>query len=346
MESCRLYKYPHLFIFGLLLLFILLFVSCNNEIDLYGENKNSVVVYGFLDMNAPVQYIRVGKTFLPSIRDQSVQEVAQIADSLYFKNLEVSLIEHPGGKEIFLNLTDTLSKLPGFFQHEKNYLYSTNEKINPDALYKLKIINKETGSVSESSTSIVKNPHLSYPTNVGTRQIAIHPKFPDLHLSFVLGTHARMADAYFEFWVDEFPEYDTTLKETVKLTWYAWEGISLPKNLPTFQSSISGINFYNFFLDQLQKGGLNQDTFYQRRITRADFTLLTWGEEFELYRNSTQNSLSVVQKNSSYTNITPGIGVFSSMNVVIVRDLILNDETIEYFNHNDYPQFKVLRMLR
>jgi hypothetical protein len=345
MNPFRLLTSTVFFISALAWGFLWLFSSCNNEIPLYGENKNKVVVYGFLDVNAPVQYIRVGKTFLPSIPHQTVVDVAQIADSLYFKNVEVSLIEQPGGKEIFLHLTDTLPKLAGYFQHEKNYLYATNEALQPNASYQLKIINKETGVISNSTTNLVKNPYLSYPTTIGSRQIAIHPQFPELHLSFVLGTHAKMADAFFEFWVDEFPEYDTTSKRTVKLTWHAWEGLSLPQNQPTFQNKISGIHFYHFFLDQFNNGVLLRDTFYQRRIVRTDFTLVTWGKDVELYKNANENSLSVVQKIGSYTNITNGLGVFSSKNVTTVKHLILNEETIQFFHHDDYPQFKVLRIL-
>ena len=70
-----------------IILVLLAFSSCENTVDINADWKETIVVYGLLDPNDSVQYIKVNKAFLN--QNTSAYTVAQISDSLYLDSTEV-----------------------------------------------------------------------------------------------------------------------------------------------------------------------------------------------------------------------------------------------------------------
>lgn len=151
--------------------------SCSNEVEVIGVWKDIPVVYGVINDQDSVHYIRVERAYLPP--NQSALEVAQIADSLYFDPNEVDVelyyINKANGDTlpwtrpfVRVNLADEgIIREDGIFQNNPSYAYKTTGITGND--YLLKINNKKTGKVfyartesaRSSNTNLITNPAYS-----------------------------------------------------------------------------------------------------------------------------------------------------------------------------------------
>ena len=136
-----------------IILVLLVFSSCENTVDINAEWKETIVVYGLLDPNDSVQYIKVNKAFLN--QNTSAYTVAQISDSLYLDSTEVSLRQVNTGRVINLIRTNTVKKQPGIFASDVNYLWQTTEKINGNDLYEVTVENPISKQAVTSYTKTV-----------------------------------------------------------------------------------------------------------------------------------------------------------------------------------------------
>lgn len=110
-------------IFFLLILFFS--NSCSNEFDLTADWKDIPIVYGVLQANAPVHYVRVEKAFLdPTI---SPLDLAKEADSLFYEDAIVEIINLDNGNTYTLDKVDAADegfvKDDGIFATTPNYIY-------------------------------------------------------------------------------------------------------------------------------------------------------------------------------------------------------------------------------
>ena len=68
------------------LLLILFFTACNEDVDLYTNGSPVPIVYSLLDPTSDIQYVRIGRSFMESIKRE---EVTQIDLSLAKKILDI-----------------------------------------------------------------------------------------------------------------------------------------------------------------------------------------------------------------------------------------------------------------
>lgn len=111
--------------FLVLPLFIFL-AACSTDFELEAEWRDIPIVYGLLTFSDTAHYIRVEKAFLPDGGD--ARDVAQIADSLYYgDNVTVQLQNLRTGNTVTLQKVDgALEGYPrteGPFATQPNYLY-------------------------------------------------------------------------------------------------------------------------------------------------------------------------------------------------------------------------------
>ena len=105
---------------------MLLSNSCSNEFDITAEPKDIPVVFGILQANAPVHYLRVERAFLdPEI---SPLVLAQDANSLYYDESVIVEIENMDtGQRFRFERVDArdegIDREDGIFATEPNYIY-------------------------------------------------------------------------------------------------------------------------------------------------------------------------------------------------------------------------------
>ena len=147
-----------------------LFAACKPEVDLTGEYKNITVVYGVLNPDDNVQYIKVYKGYLVN---GDARIPAQNLDSIsFYTKIQVLLEEYNSTtnqlfKTIELDTTTSVPINAGDFVNPTRVLYYTAEPINAQNRYKLRIIHKETGKEIYAETPIVSGIRITKPaTNV------------------------------------------------------------------------------------------------------------------------------------------------------------------------------------
>jgi len=147
---------------------LVLFTACE-PFKLNAPYKDVTVVYGILNYQDSIHYVKIYKGFQPEGED-AVFIAAQNPDSIYYydfsKNtsfIDVVLQEFEKDKrtprkDILLDITHDFPRDSGIFCYDKDkIIYYTKEKLNKGKEYKIVITNKLTGKIVEGKTSIVEN---------------------------------------------------------------------------------------------------------------------------------------------------------------------------------------------
>lgn len=127
-----------------LLALVVLFGGCKQDIDLTAEYKNTPIVYGLLNSQDNIHYIRIQKGYLI---DGDAYPAAGVTDSIYYNDsLVVRLIPYQGANTsgqpiIFGKTINTLPKDSGIFANNPNILYSYTGSLDPSKSYKLQVVN-------------------------------------------------------------------------------------------------------------------------------------------------------------------------------------------------------------
>jgi len=105
-----------------------LWQSCSNDFELNADFKDIPIVYGFIDINDEDHYIRIQRAFLDG--ETSAIQIAQIHDSIYYDNIDVSLLVN--GNQSFtleeINGEDVgIFKEEGAFANSPNTLYTISQ---------------------------------------------------------------------------------------------------------------------------------------------------------------------------------------------------------------------------
>ena len=137
-----------------------LFTACKPDFELNASYQDVTVVYGILNHQDSVQYVKIYKGF-QSHQQGGVYIDAQNPDSIHYNvnDIEVVLEEYNKGKfikQMIMTPTNEVVKEDGiFYSGDSRILYKTDEKIKKECSYKIVITNKKTGKVTEGNTPIV-----------------------------------------------------------------------------------------------------------------------------------------------------------------------------------------------
>ena len=327
MQKIKKYLY---FIFISLGLIVL--NSCNEKIELIGDFVETAVVYGLLDQADSLHYIKINRAF---IGPGNALEIAQIADSSYFTNVDATISEYLNG-----NLTrswllrDTIldNKDPNgvFYAPEQKVYYfktmptgfngviqtSTNPQmtsLNPQAIYKIDIvINNGAFSVSGetelvrgiTSAAATQNFNFKFADNPG-EYTSTGITVSSTGNSFVLNTQLNMA----------FYEWEGNTFSEKSFFWKLGEADVLPSSSKIFTAN--GQTFYD-----LMKSNCTENSSISKRTFKGVTIKITGGAE-ELYNFIAVNkpSSGLAQSKPTYTNLTATngkrvIGIFSSRQTV------------------------------
>jgi len=307
---------------GLLPLYVLstLLSSCSTEIDINAPNLNVPIVYCILNTEDTVQYVRVQKTYLV---DQAALEFPPSADSIYFPGEVVIALERwENGtiKEVFdFDIVNDIPKDSGFFPVEKHVVFKTIAHIKPNQTYYLYVYLKDKESVLFAETKTVGNLAVTDPMDLQQRSISLN-----------------MGQNYITRWspVENAGIYQVGVRfnynEEVDGI-VTQHSLDLPQDFTTpitniyyLTREISGSRFFNLIATALKPG--NQVV---REATGIDFYFIGGGTEIKYYIESTQPTEGALLEKPVYSNFNTGIGLFSSMARIEVKDLKLATTTID-----------------
>lgn len=294
---------------------LLAFVSaCSTDLSVIGEYEETMVIYGLLDQSQPKQYIKINKAFLG---EGSAIEYAQIKDSSqYVNSLNVVLKRIKNGVELSsypLSPDNTISKDPGAFYgpDQANAIYSLPSPagtFNLDSEYELVVTNSETGVTASSRTSLISDATFTSPAPTTPTFTFVLAQNPDYQVP-VRWTTAKNARLYQLIVRLNYIDSTTGGNITQKLDWVfpaqKTQGLAGGENM---KNDFLGQGFLQFVGNQLN----DYQTLLSRRALQVDMILIAGGDDLNTFIEVNRPNTSIVQERPEYTNISNGLGIFSS----------------------------------
>lgn len=299
--------------------------SCDNTLNLVEQGEDVPIVYGLISSINNEQFIRVERGFIDPFTPAN--EIAQIADSVYYQNANVRLINLTTNESYTLeevNAADLgYERKDGFFLTDPNYVYYHNgsdNDFNPGDRIRFELKTDEMSEPVFSEINLLDTLIVAYPKP--NAQMSI-PTEADLKLQWVnnkdnpaslytVNMYIRYDEANLE---DEEPELEPKLA--------VWRmGEVRDENV----LSVKGIDFYKFLGSNLPKGDN-----YVRTFEYIDFEFIYSGEELTKYLDFINANIGITssQPLPAYTNLSQGIGLIAERNKQYLRNVFLNNSTLD-----------------
>jgi len=313
MRPCFRYLFP--------LLCVFLLNACSNDLDVLASYEENASVYCLLDPNQTWQFIKINKVFVNP--NAKASDVAKIADSLYFDSIKPEIVELETGRRFLLQKANIALKDSGYFANSPNYIYVTNQRIYNTYTYQFEMTLPQSGKKVIAKTNIVNTPFVAYPVSPAQRIISIQTT-STIQIQFQAPKKGKIYDAYFYFNYTEIDKFDTSKKIDKTIAWKilrSYRTISDLGNEFVFQR-VSGIMFY----DQLL-GNIPVNPNVIRKFKTCAFELVSGNLELDNYIQASTPSIGIVQKQSEYTNVSNGIGIFASRNTYYIDEVSLSETT-------------------
>jgi hypothetical protein len=303
-----------------LALLILAISSCNdNELDINAPWKEIPVVYAVINSASDTQIFRIQKVYQNAL-GQTTNEVAQIADSLTLKNIEVSLENLNTEVKTPLSRIASIKENGFFSDKDSSYWMCVIPKHTSQsrpANYKLIIKSNNTGKTYTGVTNIVT------PVNITRAQTPINLITTSTSNTLPItvsggGMNTAQYVVSVRITYTEAPKTDpsNTVSKTI-------EHNIANRTLPTTSSNIT-------FLLGFEKAAvftsINAQVKYNpevvRTFTKFEYVLTCANKAYTEMVEVNSPSGSVVGKSQDYSNITDGIGIFGSRTVTAVEQMI------------------------
>lgn len=295
-------------IFGALLA-VVMFGSCNNELIVTDNWKDIPVTWALLNPSDTAHYIKVEKVFLdPS---QSALEIARIPDSLYYDNITVSLKRIASGEIFNLERVDgALEGYPrqdGVFAEVPNYLYKIKaNEINlvPGDEYQLILDRGGDLDPVTANTVIMSEPNLRAPAAGNGLPFRRGANF---NFSWDAVEEGGIYELQMRFHYLEKSESTGNVFMPKTASWI------IDRNISGLRTEIDGLAFF-----QSLRNTIPDDPTAVRAFQTIEMVLWVAGQELQEFIRITEANTGITstQDVPTYTNLSEGLGVFSSRNVL------------------------------
>lgn len=283
---------------------LLVFISCENEIDLYDEFAQMPVVYGLVNPNDSTHIIRINKTFMP---DYNPKEALFNSDLKTFDQVEAKVEEWNSDQLInSYTLQPYLGSDNPFLEtYTNNPLYFFNTRLKPNLTYKLIISSPDLAETAIGTTDIIGELTYFYTQQYyidfseDTRRAIVRWRAPNNATIFLMS---------FVFEYYEIANNDTTI-QTVKQVLYDDRFRGLEDDQPVV-TVITGRVFYDMIKEQIPvKSNV------KRIATPPKFEIKMGGEEmYDIIISAAAKDLDYpIYENGQYSNIENGQGIFTSI---------------------------------
>jgi hypothetical protein len=295
----------------LFVFFVSLFIgSCTTDFETTAPWKETMVVYGLLDPNDSVQYIRISKAFLG---EGNAYVMAGEEDSLYYGDvLDVKIERWQNGtwrETHTLVRIDTIPKdLNGTFAAPKMILYADPVRLDTNLnenVYKLIITNRESGLVVTASTQNIEFFPVLSPTR--TYEANLTGYVPSLSWRINPSERGKI------YGITQFINYietDTVTGVSVSksVEWYLADKLTTGNTTSVISFPFAKNDFYRLL------GASIVDRPNIKRTMAAhplDVYITAGTEELYTYMQVTQQNTGIVQDKPLYSNIENGVGLFT-----------------------------------
>ncbi len=330
-------KFLQFSLFSFILASLILIVSCEDDIDFAGDHVETPVLFGLLDKNDSLHYVKLTRTFGGS---NNALEVALIEDSNYYQDVEIKIEEWAAlpPNNVFTKvrtwtLQDTVltNKVPGAFYspNQKVYYFKTesfnianppavgdanlNVALKDEATYRLTATINGGQIVVNGETQLVGSMAITQPSAAGAfsfvKTVNGIKQYNSLSLKANTG-NAKVIDARIQFF---FNEYFNGVPVQKSFIWKVGElnGDEISGSTASFVAG--GETFYTL----VKQNCTNDPTITKREMTSMRLLMTGGSEDLSKYILVNQPSSSLAQNKPTFTNLSrsdggPVIGLFSS----------------------------------
>ena len=285
---------------------------CSTDLDVTGDYKETMVVYGLLDQSQGKQYIKVNKAFLGK---GDALLFAKLRDSVQFANsLDVKLKRFSDGHEVNLLPDNSIPKKEGAFfsGDQSNVIYSFastgSNALTINSEYVLSITHKETGNQVSAKTSLIQDFSFTKPTN-GTTTSFIFTT-PNLNTRlFVEWTSSKNARLYQLIVRLNYKDSTTNGTFNKQLDWiFPQHKTASLSGGEVFGNDFSRLEYLSFIGKNLS----DYTGLIARKALNVHLLVVAGGEDLNTFIEVNKPSTGLVQERPIYTNISNGYGIFSS----------------------------------
>jgi len=294
-----------------------LFSSCSNDFDLTEDKKDIPVVYGLINPQDTAHYIRIERAFI----DESVSalEIAQRPDSLYYEDITASIVDLETSDRYTLTRVDGNAegyiRDQGVFAQAPNYLYKlhSNEFLPVNnRSYRFELDRGDNKALVTAETVIVDNPTL------------VAPPPTDASFNFNYNLDNPIEPYMFSWKLTDGVIFDLTLRlkyiesinggpfENKVIEW------KIAKSIEDLFYELDKVSFYTTLAANIE-----EDASAQRLFQNIDVVLESGGQAILDYINIGSANLGITssQEIPTFTNLSEGVGIFSSRNRLINTDV-------------------------
>tara|TARA_B100000767_G_scaffold252430_1_gene256190 strand:- start:163 stop:1170 length:1008 start_codon:yes stop_codon:yes gene_type:complete len=319
-------------IYLLVSVFTIIFTSCDTDFDVNAEWEEVTVVYGLLDAGDyhKTQLIKINKAFLGKM---DALQIAQYADSINFNpnNLDVNIYRIKNGSivdSIALDTTilikDSLSNNgePGIFSIDNNIIYTfeNDNFLNSNSEYEILIKNNITDNEVSSTTNIISGFNFDMRSNFkfGFIQTWVLGNPSATKFSNTSVRWGNSTDNGQQYQIDLIFNYqENNVSKSLVYTTPVLEGTS--------QYEFDGEQFFNFL-----KGELAKDPLIFRKFIDIDLVMTVGSDDLKTYRLINEEITGIVLERPQFTNISNGVGLFSSRFTKNTQGFKFTNNTIDY----------------
>lgn len=281
--------------------------SCSTDVDLLEEYKPITVVYGLLNKNEGIQYIKVNKAFLG---EGNALIMAQQSDSSNYQPGDIDVYLQKSGDPNLIQCFDTtgIPKDDGIFSNDYQLLFYTNTTLDPGGTYNL-IINRHTDGVAiTASTPIVKDLTIQQPSSP-TAQLSLATT-ASYFIRWQSGANGKVFNVVFRF---PYTEYTLSPADTQSkyVDWNLGNVVAAGANGNESMSlEIEGENLFKFLSSTIPYDANRIRAFSD--TDKVELIFSAGAEDFYTYIQVNEPSIGLIQEKPVFTNISNGVGIFSS----------------------------------
>ena len=319
----RIPLYPILYtrtiVLALLIALISIFYSCKTDFEVNAPWKDVTVVYGLLNQNDSIHYIKITKAFLGKA---DANDMAQVRDSSEYDPNDLSVVIDEMNtvgalvKSYQLTAITVTNKQSGTFYAPVQYLYSfIDTNLNEKSDYKLIITNKKSGKTISASTPII-NKIPEFQASHGSPNIAFYSNgnYTAVPVEWQSAKNGKRYQLTMRFHYKE-KNLDTDVEAEKFIDWI-FPTVKSPDTDGGDKMSIEigGEEFFKFVVNKIAPVSSSNNV--ERCIGYLDFILDVAGEDFNTYMEVNEPSLGIVQEKPEFTNVKDNsgnnqVGIFS-----------------------------------
>ncbi|HXH20331.1 MAG TPA: hypothetical protein VNJ07_14745 [Chitinophagales bacterium] len=314
--------------FNPLLIVPALFFSCSNDLDIAADYKETTIVYGLLNLaDDTVHYVQVFKGYLDE--NTSALLLAQNPDSIYYDDSAEVKLEADAQVHILKKIDAAqigLQRDEGIFVDSPNYVYRLSGPLQ-DAVYHFTFTNKRTGHTVTAQTPVVKDFSINRPSPLLPVNLATSA--PN-QVQWRSAENGKIYQAIMRFYYEEWSIHSPAAVDTLHIDWLLFNNVTSPATTgnESMTHEFDGTQFLSFLGTQLEAA---PDLRRKALDEPLEFLFYVGAEDLYDYLrvNGAQTGITSLQVKPEFTNITNGLGIFSSRYNKTLSGIKITDRSID-----------------